>query len=270
MSEPLRVALIGFGAIGRSLAMLIRDRLDVILVGIAKASAPTRDDCALAGEGIPFVQTPGALADLTPDVAVECAGHQALAQFGPEILDRGANLVVASVGALADPGIETALREHARSSGARVLIPSGALGGLDVLSAARFGGLESVTYAGRKPFRAWLGTPAERLIESNADSSANLLIFEGTAREAAREYPKNANVTAAVAIAGLGFDATRVQLYAGSGQGNEHCVRAQGSFGSFEITVRANALPANPKSSLLAPCSIARSIANLRATIALA
>jgi aspartate dehydrogenase len=272
MSRQLRVALIGFGAMGRALAQMIRVQLGhVSLIGIAKSSAATPDDLTLVPQGTSFVTAPDELAALEPEVVVECAGHEALAQFGPLLLRQGANLLVASIGALANPALEASLREHARNSGARILIPSGALGGLDVLSAARVAGLDSVTYVGRKPFRAWRSTGAEPLLERAGNAAGDLLVFAGTAREAARDFPKNANVTAAVALAGVGFDGTRVQLFAAAGAtANEHSVRARGRFGSFEITVRANALPANPRTSLLAPCSLARSLASLHDTIALA
>jgi aspartate dehydrogenase len=271
MSGELRVAVVGFGAIGRTLVGLIRRELPMVtLVGIAKRSPASADDAALAPAGATFLKTPRELMAARPQVVVECAGHDALTEFGPSALEQGADLLVASVGALADPELEFLLRRKARSSGARVLIPSGALGGLDVLSAARFARLETVQYVGRKPHHAWIGTAAEHLLGLD-DPGSDVLIFEGTARQAARDFPKNANVTAAVAIAGLGFDLTQVELHAVSGPSpNEHSVRAQGDFGSFEITVRATALADNPKTSMLAPCSIARCLSNLRQAIALA
>lgn len=272
MSDQLRVALIGFGAIGRTLLHLMQvNPAQVTLVGIAKWTAPTSQDLSLVPARTPFVRTPADLAGLEAELVVECAGHEAVAQFGPQVLQHGCDLLIASVGALADRGLESILRLEARRSGARILIPSGALGGLDVLAAARLGGLDRVTYIGRKPLRAWSGTRAEHLINFDVQSTASTVVFEGTAREAAREFPQNANVTAAVAIAGLGFDLTRVQLIAAARQvGNEHRVQAQGAFGSFEIVVHGNALPDNPKTSMLTACSLARSLANLRDTVVLA
>lgn len=272
MSNELRIALLGFGAIARALVALIqRDAPHVRIVGAAKASLPQSRDLALLPADARFIQSVAELDELDADLVVECAGHAALAQFGPHVLQQGCDLLIASVGALADSSLEATLRTHAHRSGARILIPSGALGGLDVLSAARLGGLEAVSYVGRKPLRAWKGTRAEQLLNLDDATTSETLFFEGTARQAALEFPQNANVTAAVAIAGLGFDATRVQLIADPAcRGNEHRVHAYGAFGSIEVAVRANTLPDNPKTSMLAPCSLARSILNLRETVALA
>jgi aspartate dehydrogenase len=272
MSQDLRVALIGFGAIGQQLAALIRQNLNgVTIVGVATRAAPRPQDIALLPQGARCVRRPEDFAALEFDLAIECAGHAALGEFGPQVLRQGRDLLIASVGALADRAVESELRLEAERSHARLLIPAGALGGLDVLSAARLGGLETVTYIGRKPVHAWRGTRAEKIVDLDDDSKMPALLFAGTARQAAREFPQNANAAAAVALAGLGFDRTRVQLIVDRGLGgNEHRISAQGQFGSFEITVCANALPDNPRSSLLAPCSLARCVANLRSAVALA
>lgn len=272
MSGKLRVALIGFGAIARSFMALVQQNAEhVRIVGAVKANRPQPNDLLLLPEGACFIQTPGELDDLNADLFVECAGHAALARFGPHVLQRGRDLLIASVGALADSPLEAALRNQAERSGARILIPSGAVGGLDVLSAARLGGLEAVSYVGRKPVRAWKGTRAEELVSLDDSTATVKPFFEGTARQAALEFPQNANVTAAIAIAGLGFDATRVQLIADPAcQGNKHSVHAYGAFGSMQVVVSADALPNNPRTSMLAPCSLARSVFNLRETVALA
>ncbi len=87
------------------------------------------------------------------------------------------------------------------------------MGGLDALAAARRAGLSSVSYVSRKPPAAWLGTPAERVADLSALTAA-AAVFTGTAREAALAFPQNANVVAAIALAGLGFDETQVTLMA--------------------------------------------------------
>lgn len=272
MNSELRVAFIGFGAIGRTLASLLRQYSDrVQVVGVVKATAPTPHELTLLPSNARFALTAGEFAEVDADLVVECAGHAALREFAPEVLRRGRDLLIASVGALADRELESMLRTQAQRYGARILIPSGALGGLDVLAAARIGGLEAVTYVGRKPLRAWRGTHAEKLVNLDDTSGTPMLLFDGTARQAALDFPQNANVTAAVAFAGLGFDATRVQLIADPHcNGNEHRLSAHGAFGKFEIVVAANALADNPKTSMLAPCSLARCLLNLRATVVLA
>jgi aspartate dehydrogenase len=269
--SALRIALIGYGAMGRVIADLLRPKSDrARVVGVVRRDHSAALDGPALPADVPAVTSIEQLQSLHADLVVECAGHSALRRFGPETLRAGCDLLVASVGALADVELEQQLRESADRSGARVLIPSGALGGLDLLAAARIGGVDCVTYIGRKPPAAWRGTRAESLLDLDA-ASADVPFFSGTAREAALTFPQNANVTAAVAIAGVGFDATRVRLFADpSAAGNEHRIQAHGAFGSFELEVRAKALAQNPKTSLLAPCSLVRSILNRGESVALA
>lgn len=267
----LRIALIGYGAMGRSIAGLLRQKShQARIVAVVRRNPSSPPDDPLPEDAVAATSMEH-LWSAQPDLVVECAGHSALRQFGPAVLQSGRDLLVASVGALADPGLERQLREDAARSGARLLIPSGALGGLDLLAAARIGGVDLVTYIGRKPPAAWRGSHAQTLVNLDASTSADAPFFSGTAREAALAFPQNANVTAAVALAGTGFDATRVQLFADPrATGNEHRVQAHGAFGSFELTVRAAPLAQNPKTSLLAPCSLVRSILNRSESIGLA
>lgn len=201
------------------------------------------------------------------DLMVDCAGHAALAQHGPAILSRGVDLVTVSLGALADQALDRELRSAAQRGKARLYLASGAIGALDCLRAARIGGLSRVTYTGRKPPSGWKGSPAEdRLDLSNLQDAATH--FEGTARLAATEYPKNANVAAAVALAGLGFDDTRVQLVADPGvTANIHEIQAEGAFGSFSFRIEGKALPDNPRSSALAAMSVVATILQQRDSI---
>jgi aspartate dehydrogenase len=253
-----RIALIGFGAIGRTLAEALSAHPDLIVVGVLE-----REGIAVAPPiGVPAVARAAALLRLGPDVVVECAGHQALREHGAAILGAGIDLVVASVGALADAALEAQLRDAA-SGKARLLIPSGAIGGLDVLGAAKHAGIERVDYVGRKAPRAWRGTPAERLIELDHVAEAQVF-FEGAARRAALEFPQNANVVAAVALAGIGFEKTRVRLMVDPAVStNQHQVTAAGPFGEIQVQVTARTLPQNPKTSMLAPYSIVRTLRNL-------
>ena len=203
----------------------------------------------------------GLLAD-TPDVVAECAGHAAVRQYGEAILAAACDLAVISIGALADDTLRTTLLSAAQRHDARLVLPSGAVGGLDALGAARLSGLHTVTYTGRKPPKAWRGTPAERLLDLDA-LSAPTIFFEGTARRAATDYPQNANVAAAVAIAGLGFDATTVRLVADPmAARNVHEISVRAGCGDFELQLEGHPSPLNPKTSLMAGFSVAREILN--------
>jgi aspartate dehydrogenase len=135
------------------------------------------------------------------------------------------------------------------------------------LRAGAVGGLSRVTYIGRKPPMGWAGSPAEEALDLAALTAA-ATHFEGTARQAALRYPKNANVAAAVALAGLGFDETDVRLIADpAAQGNVHEIEAEGGFGRLHFTITGNALPDNPRSSALAAMSAIAEIRRLAAPV---
>ncbi|MBL4628031.1 MAG: aspartate dehydrogenase, partial [Roseicyclus sp.] len=132
---------------------------------------------------------------------------------------------------------------------------SGAIGALDALRAARVGGLDRETYTGRKPPAGWRGSPAEVALDLDAVTSPSTH-FRGSARDAALHYPKNANVAAAVALAGAGFDTTQVTLIADpQAPGNIHEITAEGRFGHLHFQITGNSLPDNPRSSALAAMS---------------
>lgn len=253
------VALIGGGSIACVIARtLLAQHPQVRLVGALDkdaAGARVRMDSR-----VHVTDTLSELLSWEPRLVVECAGHAALAEHGAAVLANGLDLVVASVGALADPGLERALREAAANAGACIRIPSGAIGALDALASARIGGLDAVRYVGRKPVHAWRGTAAEQDHDLERIATATV-IFAGSARESALRYPQNANVTAATALAGVGFDATHVTLIADPhARGNEHRIEAEGRFGTLAFQVVNVPLPENPKTSALAAYSLVRCV----------
>jgi aspartate dehydrogenase len=272
MSGELRVAMVGFGAIGRSLAALIQAQLpQVRLTGIAKRSPPSESDRALVSPDTTFVETASALSNIPADVVIECAGHQALVAFAPTLLREGRELLIASVGALAEQPLEASLLEAAAQGRARILLSTGAIGAVDLLCAARIGGLQSVCYTGRKPPRAWVGTPAEPLAQQALSAGRSVTVFEGTAREAALRFPQNANVAATVALAGIGFEKTQAVLVADPElHFNQHSIQAEGAFGQFELTLRGNTQSSQPKTSVLVAFSLARYLSNRQAALAFA
>ncbi len=263
----LNVGLIGFGGIGREVVGYLaaasrRARVATVIVRSGRIEAVR----SMLPEEVEIVDSLDAVST-NPGLIAECAGHEAVAAYGPAILRRGTDFLAVSIGALADERLRARLEAAAEAGGAKLILPAGAVAGLDALAAARVGGLDRVTYMSRKPPRAWRGTPAESVCDLEA-LDVETLLFEGAADEAAQLYPQNANVAAAVALAGAGFAGTRVQLVADpAAAGNIHRLRAEGAFGAFDIEIHGRPLPGNPKTSTLAAHSVAAEIVRRAAAV---
>ncbi|WP_108482328.1 aspartate dehydrogenase [Oceaniglobus ichthyenteri] len=269
--SPRHLGLIGFGAIGRTLLTALCDSTQGAperVTILARPASAQRVRAAfdaidgLANCALTIVTDTNALMGARPDVVVECAGQQALAGFGAEIVGNGVDLIVASVGALADDALFMGLQQAAKTGRAQVFIPSGAIGGIDALAAARLSGIVSVKYTGRKPAHAWKGTPAENVLDLNTLAEATVF-FTGTAREAARQYPKNANVAATLALAGAGMDATQVHLIADPAVStNSHEFSVLSNAVDFTMHLTGKPSPDNPKTSMSTAYSLARAVLN--------
>jgi aspartate dehydrogenase len=262
------IAILGYGAIGRFLCRRIAEHAPAITVRaiVARSGAPLDEVRALAPHA-QLLHSAGDLPALGLPLVVECAGHAALRSFGEPILASGSDLLIASVGVLADRGVEDALRRGADAGRSALRIPAGALGGLDVLGAAKYAGLASVVYTSRKAPAAWKGTAADGMLDLSALQDATAF-HRSDARTAAMLFPQNANVAAAVALAGIGLDATEVVLVADpASTGNRHEICASGAFGEIRVSILGRTLPDNPKTSMLAPYSLLRSLVNLRSTV---
>jgi len=240
--------MIGFGAIGAEIFESLQklgesDRLVASLVRRGRdAPAAVHDVAALIQAG--------------PAIVLECAGHGAVVDFGPAILGAGIDLVLSSLGALADRSVADRLLDSERAGGGRLLMPAGAVAGLDGLTAAALAGIDEVAYVSRKPPHAWRGTAAESLIDLD-HSEPECPFFEGSARSAAATFPKNANVAVAVALAGVGLDKTRVRLISSRDVSDPlGVIEASGAFGRFRFEILALATEANPKTSALTAYSL--------------
>ncbi|MFK7870749.1 MAG: aspartate dehydrogenase [Roseobacter sp.] len=264
----LRVALIGFGAIGAEVYARARafPELEISHVVVRAARvAETRQSVSETTVVVSQVSDIGG----PVDVALEVAGHSALESHGLQALARGIDLCVASVGALAQDDLRLRLIDTATAHAARLEILPGAIGGIDALAAAAQDGLTDVSYIGRKPPAAWRGSPADGLFDLDTITRETVL-FEGTAREAALSYPKNANVVATVALAGLGLDATRVQLLADpAARGNTHKIAATGPLVALDYVTGGKPLPSNPRTSALTALSALRTLRNRAGPVSL-
>lgn len=271
-----RLGIIGCGGIAELVLTTLARELSTPLAQVSILASPRSKDKARAlldklGARFAASRTAHtAIADFLADkldTVAECASHIAVRDHGPAILASGCDLVIISIGALADDGLRARLNDAAKAGGARLVLPPGAVGGIDALASARLSGLESVVYTGRKPPKAWRGTPAEHLLALDTMTKP-AIFFEGSARKAAQDYPFNANVAATLALAGLGLDATLVRLVADpSITNNVHEFAARSACGEFTMQLNGRPSLANPKTSLMAGLSIAREIINRTGTV---
>ncbi len=258
----MRLAIVGWGAIGRSTSKLLEGGpVELVAVGLRTTSAMPQDLPA----GVVVITDPDELARLSVDVVAEAASRESVGPWGHGALCVGADFIVSSVSALADVELLESLRQAASANGTRVHIHPGAIGGVDALSAARLLGLDSVEHRIIKPPLAWRGTPAETLCALDILDSA-VAFFSASAIEVAELFPKNANVAMTTALAGIGPQATIVTLVADPlATTNRHEIRASGTFGRLDIALSNNPMADNPKTSMLAALSLVRAIHNLAA-----
>lgn len=261
---PLALGLIGYGAIGRPLAAAVLAgaagpvRLAAVLVREPARHTPAPEGAVLTDDPAEFLRRP-------LDLVVEAAGHAALRAHGEAVLAAGCDLMVVSVGAFADDALLERLLAAARRAGRQILVPSGAIAGLDVISAAAVGGLDEVRITTRKPPAAWRGTPGEAQALAASEPA---LLFEGPAREGVVLFPQNVNVAAALALAGVGLDATRMRVYADpTVTHNTHEVYARGAFGEVHLTLRNVPTPENPKTGRIVVMSVLKAVRNRRAAL---
>lgn len=251
-------ALVGLGGIARTVLKLMRRELPAGIECGGVLVRPGHGEAArefLKG-ALPVVERLDALLSLDCDLIADCAGHSALREYGRQILEARRDILTVSSGAFADLELETTLRETALRHGRRIIIPAGALAGIDALAAARHGGLTRVTYSGRKPVAAWRGTLAQKAVDLAGLLDA-CAFFVGNAREAARSYPMNANVAATIALAGLGFERTEVRLIADPASTmNVHEIAFEGAFGQARIEISGLPSPGNPRTSMLTGLSV--------------
>jgi len=269
MREAISVGLIGAGGIAQDVVAAIREHDGGATVRIVGAFVrPGRAAAARAQlPGIDIVETLDELMARQPKLVAEVAGQSAVAEYGEAVLRQGIDLLIISVGGLAERALLARLKVAADTGGSRILLPAGAIGGIDAIAAMRVAGLTSVRYRSRKPPAAWRGSPAEQVADLGS-LKVRTVLYRGNAGEAALRFPQNANVAAALALAGLGFDATEVELVADpDAPGNVHEIEAEGAAGRFAIQLQGKPSRSNPKTSALAAMSVARALLNENATI---
>ena len=252
--QPHRVAIAGLGLVGLEVAR----HLDAGIPGVELTAVGVRDQ-AKASRLLAGLKTLPAFADIDAlepyaDIVVECAPAALLASAIAPFLRKGKKAIVLSAGALLS---NPELIDLAREYGGQILVPSGALLGLDAVSAAAEGTIHSVKMVTRKPTRGLLGAPF--LLENNIridDIKEPLRVFSGSPREAAKGFPANLNVAVALGLAGLGPDATSLEIWADPNQErNTHRIEVEADSAHFSMLIE-NIPSANPKTGLITALSV--------------
>jgi len=263
----LRVAIGGYGAIGK----VVAEHLDRGIDGLALAAVSARDrartETAMAGFTRPVPVVPLAGLWEHADLIVECAPAAVLRELAEPALAHGRQLMVLSCGALLD---NFDLVELARRHGGRVLVPSGALLGLDAVVAAAEGNISSVHMITRKPPQGLSGAP---YLEQNAIDVAGLSepkrVFAGTARGAARGFPANVNVAAALALAGIGPDRTTIEIWADpTVTRNVHRIEVEADTARFSLQIENVPSAENPRTGRLTALSVVAALKKLTSPLA--
>jgi aspartate dehydrogenase len=253
----MRIALIGGGTIARLVLEHVRgaaaDQFQVVALMGRPGGAPRAR--ALAREfSVKYVETREALAAAKPEAVIEAASHEAVREHLVSLLDVGIAVVVLSAGALIDDALRGAAEQAARRTGALLFVPSGGIGGLDVLKTACLAGVDEASIQVAKPPAAWKGIPyVERRGFALDGLKGPLTLFEGSAREGVPHFPQNVNIAAILSLGGIGPDRTRLKVVADPALTlNTHTIRVSGPSGRFTVVLENVPAPENPKTSWLA------------------
>lgn len=262
-----RIVLLGCGAINRRVAQLLRSRSSrATLVGILVRHSDSLPPEVVADARI--ITTFAELADLAPDLILEAASREAVREWGSAALRTARRVVISSASALTDDDLLRELRSTARLHGSQLVLSPGAIAGVEALAAAGRLNLHEVRHRIIKHPKSWGAALPESAHPEGSQSPVSF--FQGTAREAARQYPLNGNVTVVTALASLGLDRIVVELVSDpSAATNGHEILVSGDFGSMTIRIENRPLSSNPKSSELAALALVRLAENEVAEIIL-
>lgn len=267
-SGPLKIGIAGLGAIGRAIARKLHQGA---VSGTELAGLSVRD----AGKAGAFLDEMGCLAAICSiaelaalsDLVIECAPAAVFTYIAIPVLTAGKRLMALSVGQLLDRPELIALAEK---HGGQILVPAGALLGLDAVAAAAEGEIQSVTMVTRKPVKGLIGAPY--LTKHGIDITsldAPKRVFAGTAREAARGFPENVNVAAALSLAGIGPDRTTIEIWADPTLSrNVHRVIVESDAARFEMSIE-NVPSENPKTGRMTAQSALACLRKLRAPLSI-
>jgi aspartate dehydrogenase len=249
-----RVAVVGLGPIGRKVVQALDKGIDGLVLAAVSVQDPAKHQGFLAGLKQPPAVLPiDGLADIA-DMVIECAPSKLVRSIVAPFVGRGKTAVVLSAGALLE---NEDLIELAKQNRGQIVVPTGALIGLDAMTAAAEGEILSVRMVTRKPVAGLVGAPY--LVQNNIDIERITephKVFEGTAREAAKGFPANLNVAVALSLAGLGPDRTTLEIWADPAlTRNMHRMEVESDSARFSMSIE-NIPSENPKTGRITALSV--------------
>lgn len=255
MGSKKRIGLVGCGTIGIGVALALVQKLSSFaeLVAVCEIDGERKKVFdQIVGFNVPNVSLLECVEQ--SDLVVEAAS----AQVVPHLLKQASllkrDILVMSVGGVF---YEEGLLEDVQGKGIRVYIPSGAIGGIDLIKSAGMGKIYSVQLKTSKPIEAFRGAPYLEQAKIDLDSIlGEKIVFEGKASEAIKAFPQNVNVAATLSLAGIGLEKTRVTLITSrSFKKNVHEISIEGEFGKAKFMIENEPSVKNPKTSALAAFS---------------
>jgi aspartate dehydrogenase len=260
-----RVAVAGLGAIGRALARRLAEGVPGLELACVAARDRAKAQAWLEEQGsacpiVPFEKFPG-----HADLAVEAAPAALVEAICRPMLGAGKKVMVLSAGALLP---RPDLIDYAKENGGQIIVPTGALLGLDAVTAAAEGAIHSVRMTTRKPPKGLVGAP---YLEAHGISVEGLTeakrVFSGTAGEAAAGFPANVNVAAALSLAGIGPNSTTIDIWADpTVTRNCHTIEVDADSARFTMTIE-NIPSENPKTGRITALSALAALRKLHAPL---
>ena len=250
----IRIVVIGYGAIGSDLVqrLLTKYGPELSLGVLLDKNSQTIEKLPKQVVHLADIKS---VKEYQPDLVIEAAGHQAVRAYAKDCLEAGISFLIVSVGVLADDKLFSDLKNSASKNNSKLILPSGAIGGMDYLRAASQVPNATVVYESRKPPKAWENELLGLGIRSPI--TEQIVIFEGDARTAATKYPQNLNVAAVMSLAGIGFEKTQVRIVIDpDAKGNTHQIFLKGDFGEVKLNIQNRPSPDNPKTSWIVSLSI--------------
>ncbi|PTD94479.1 aspartate dehydrogenase [archaeon SCG-AAA382B04] len=247
------VGLVGCGNIGKIIAHSIcKGEIDASLIAITDKHKKKAKKLKSELKCTPKINEIDSLVKKS-ELVIEAASIKAVEEVAKKALQNNCEVMLMSVGALADENLKKEIEKLARKNDLNIYLPSGAICGLDGIKSASSAKLNEVKITTKKPTESLEGAPGAKGIKKIKKQKT---IFEGNAKEAIELFPKNVNVSTALSLAGIGTQKTKVEIIANPNlEENIHEISAKGEFGELKTVVKNIPSPQNPKTSYLAALS---------------